>query len=46
MSGIFGKTIESIGSLFSPLGSNVGLKHMLERCVTARTKRVRTYRND
>ncbi|PNF30422.1 hypothetical protein B7P43_G12873 [Cryptotermes secundus] len=39
MSGIFEKSLESIGSLLSPLGTNVGLKHMLERCVTSRTKR-------
>jgi hypothetical protein len=46
MSGIFEKTLESIGSLLSPLGTNVGLKNMLERCSNARTKRVRTCRND
>lgn len=39
MSGIFEKTLESIGTLLSPLGTNVGLKNMLERCINARTKR-------
>jgi hypothetical protein len=46
MSGIFEKTLESIGSLLSPLGTNVGLKNMLERCISARTKKVRTGDND
>jgi hypothetical protein len=46
MSGIFEKTLESIGTLLSPLGTNVALKNMLERCIYARTKRVRTCDND
>ncbi|XP_069674003.1 AP-4 complex subunit epsilon-1-like [Periplaneta americana] len=39
MSGIFEKTLESIGSILSPLGTNIGLKNMLERCIAARTRR-------
>jgi len=46
MSGIFEKTLESIGTLLSPLGTNVGLKNLLERCVCARTKRVRIWDSD
>ena len=40
MSGIFEKTLESIGTLFSPVGTDVGLKNMLQKCLSARTKRV------
>ncbi|PSN42024.1 hypothetical protein C0J52_08244 [Blattella germanica] len=39
MSGILEKTIESLDSLFSPLGTDLGLKNMLQRCINARTKR-------
>jgi hypothetical protein len=46
MSGIFEKTLESIGGILSPLGTNVGLKNMLERCISARTKRVRICENE
>lgn len=42
MSGIFGKTIESLNTLLSPLSTSVGLlstKNLFERCLSARTKR-------
>lgn len=42
MSGILEKTIESLGTLLSPLSSGPGIsvKAMFERCMAARTKRV------
>jgi hypothetical protein len=46
MSGIFEKTLESIGGLLSPLGTDVGLRNMLEKCISARTRRVRTCENE
>lgn len=41
MSGILGKTIESLNTLLSPLNTSVGLstKSLFERCMSARTKR-------
>ncbi|KAJ9584605.1 hypothetical protein L9F63_021047, partial [Diploptera punctata] len=39
MSGIFEKTLGSLGSLFSPVGTDVGLRNMLQKCLNARTRR-------
>ncbi|GLH07341.1 AP-3 complex subunit delta [Gryllus bimaculatus] len=36
---VWGKTMTSLGSLFTPLGTSASLKHMFERCVNARTKK-------